>query len=188
MESHERIANNRGVIFSNMTRAELAQVTRNNLLSLPYVQGVNNHMGSVLTSNRQAMAWLMAALKEHQGMFFLDSRTTNLTVALAAAQAAKIPSTRRDVFLDNIPQAANIRNQFARLIAFARLQGTAVGIAHPRIETIKVLQEILPRLSNFGVTLQPLSAVIARRSLERQYHNPYSKLPELDKITAKLIR
>ncbi len=175
MEAEEGLFLGQGGITHTMTHAALSRVVRMDLSLIPYVRGVNNHMGSLLTQNRTTMAWVMADLRERPGLFFIDSRTTPATVALEAAQAAGLSATRRDLFLDNVPQPVDVRIQFARLVALARLQGTAVGIAHPRPATLDMLKEMLPRLAALGVRLVPISETVARRAAEpTPLHNPYS--------------
>jgi polysaccharide deacetylase 2 family uncharacterized protein YibQ len=73
---------------------------------LPYCEGVNNHMGSLATTDEEVMSAVMATLKKHN-KFFLDSRTTNISIAYAIAQKYHIKSYRNDLFLDspNISQS-----------------------------------------------------------------------------------
>ena len=70
------------------------------LQSVPYAIGVNNHMGSRLTSMFNPMRSFMDILK-HRDLFFVDSRTSVKTVAEEAALHAGIPVARRHVFLDH---------------------------------------------------------------------------------------
>jgi polysaccharide deacetylase 2 family uncharacterized protein YibQ len=70
-----------GAVTLNMTHKEFARVVEANLAAVPYVQGINNHMGSLLTRHPGHMLWLMEELQRHPRMFFVDSRTTVATVA-----------------------------------------------------------------------------------------------------------
>jgi polysaccharide deacetylase 2 family uncharacterized protein YibQ len=56
------------------------------LAKVPYAAGINNHMGSRMTAQREPMAWLMGELQQRH-LFFVDSRTSAATVAAAEAQA-----------------------------------------------------------------------------------------------------
>jgi len=110
------------------------------------------------------MAWLMEAVRAHGGLFFIDSRTTQLSVAEQLAREYQVPVLRRDVFLDHHPNESSIRGQFEQLIERAKRQGYAVGIGHPYPETIKVLNELLPQLAARGVMMLPISQQVQRHS------------------------
>jgi len=185
MEPREGLSLGPGGLLHTMNHLELSQTLRTDLALIPHIRGVNNHMGSLLTQQSEAMAWVMADIKSHEGLFFIDSRTTAATVALDAAQKAGLSATRRDLFLDNVSQPAAIRVQFARLVALARLQGTALGIAHPRPATLQMLEDLLPRLPALGVRLRPVSETVARRAANPtllQRYNPYGPLPGAEGI------
>ena len=68
--------------------------------AVPYTAGINNHMGSRMTAQPAAMAWLMAEL-QRRNKFFVDSRTSAQTVAAAEAQKIDLAHVSRDVFLDD---------------------------------------------------------------------------------------
>jgi hypothetical protein len=125
---------------------------------VPTAVGVNNHMGSRLSADADAMAALMPVLREHQ-LYFFDSRTTPETVAAIQATKAGVPTISRKVFLDHESGHAAIRSALAEAAAYAREQPT-VAIAHPSIEMVEVLREELPRLREQGVAIYPLSRVL----------------------------
>ncbi len=152
-----------GALTSNMSRQDMHNTLLNDLASIPHVSGINNHMGSLLTQRPEAMDWLMYAVKQRGQLYFVDSRTTAATVALQAARAHRIPSTRRDVFLDHDPRPQAIRIQLRRLLQAARRHGTALAIGHPHIDTMQVLSEWLPTLASEGVRLVPVASIIERR-------------------------
>lgn len=120
--------------------------------TVPYAAGVNNHEGSLGTSNRSLMDELMPLLRQ-RNLFFIDSRTTAATVAEAAAQGAGVPTTSRNVFLDDEQSAGAIRKQFSLAIRDAKEKGSALAIGHPHPETLQVLAEMLPEAERQGVTL-----------------------------------
>lgn len=131
------------------------------LENFPAATGVNNHMGSLLTQHPGHMAWLMQTLAEHKGLYFVDSRTTDKTIAATIAGEYAIPHTSRNVFLDNKPRdEAHVRLQLKRLLRLARQQGHALAIGHPHPATIKVLKQMLPRLAAQGYEIVPVSRYI----------------------------
>jgi polysaccharide deacetylase 2 family uncharacterized protein YibQ len=120
--------------------------------TVPYAAGVNNHEGSLGTSDPKLMRELMPLLREHH-LFFIDSRTTAATVAETAAHSAGVPAASRNVFLDDDQSAGAVRKQFALAIRDAREKGSALAIGHPHPETLQVLTEMLPEAGRQGVTL-----------------------------------
>jgi len=133
------------------------------LLKVPYAAGINNHMGSRMTAQREPMAWLMGELQRRH-LFFVDSRTSAATVAAAEAQAQGLAHVSRDVFLDDVRTAEAITQQLQQGIALAHKQGSAVLIGHPYPQTLEVLERELPRLKNQGIELIRLKQMIAVRS------------------------
>jgi polysaccharide deacetylase 2 family uncharacterized protein YibQ len=45
-----------------------------------HVQGINKHMSSALTQNKQTMKWVMETLQDEQ-LYFIDSLTSANSVA-----------------------------------------------------------------------------------------------------------
>lgn len=135
------------------------------LLKVPFAAGVNNHMGSRMTAEPEAMGWLMAELQRRH-LFFIDSRTSAKTVAAAQAQKAGLASLSRDVFLDDERTAEAIARQLRIAIELAHKQGSAVVIGHPYPVTLEVLERELPRLKAQGVELIGLRRMISVRGNE----------------------
>ncbi|MFC4351430.1 divergent polysaccharide deacetylase family protein [Fodinicurvata halophila] len=133
--------------------------------------GVNNHMGSRLTANRDAMKQVLAEVKE-RGLLFVDSRTSAETVALDVARELGVPSIGRDVFLDHEQSREFIEAQLAHLEDIARKRGSAVGIAHPHDVTLEVLSEWQSDLKERGFTLVPVSDIV------REYQERIARLAE----------
>ncbi|MCU0122538.1 divergent polysaccharide deacetylase family protein [Pseudomonas vlassakiae] len=142
---------------------ELARRLDAALAKVPYAAGINNHMGSRMTAQREPMAWLMGELQRRH-LFFVDSRTSAATVAAAEAQAQGLAHVSRDVFLDDVRTTEAITGQLQQGIALAHKQGSAVLIGHPYPQTLEVLARELPRLKGQGVILIKLPQMIAERS------------------------
>lgn len=157
---HERAVYDKGVLTLDMTRRQFLETLSDDIAAVPHVSGLNNHMGSLLTRHPGHMEWLMQAISDRGGLFFVDSRTTTATVAQRLAQEHSIPNIERKVFLDNDPDPAAIRRQFRLLIATARREGTALGIGHPYPGTLDILSEELEKLEHQGIQLLPVSRLI----------------------------
>jgi polysaccharide deacetylase 2 family uncharacterized protein YibQ len=125
--------------------------------------GINNHMGSKLTADREAMSVVMSELRA-RGLMWLDSRTDANTVGEALAAEYGVPHLGRDVFLDNEDDIDAILGQLAKVEAIARQQGFAVAIGHPRDFTTAALKRWLPTLGGKGIAIAPVSEVLNRRA------------------------
>lgn len=112
---------------------------------LPNAIGMNNHMGSVATSNRLLMTHLMQHLAEKH-LFFLDSRTIGSSVAAKVAKQYGVKALERHIFLDASDEYNEVEKQFQQAIRYARKHGLAIMIGHPRKNTISVLYKELAKL------------------------------------------
>lgn len=122
------------------------------LATVPHASGVNNHQGSLGTSDAALMNEIMPALHDRE-LFFIDSRTTPKSVAVNAARRAHVPFAARDVFLDDDENAAAVSRQLELAVREAKERGSAIAIGHPHAETLQVLGEKAPEISREGVDL-----------------------------------
>jgi len=136
-------------IFSDYATERIQDITQNALTAVPYARGMNNHMGSRLTQNAEAMTAVLQMVKK-QGFFFVDSVTSPQSVAFALAQESGIPSGRNALFLDPIEEEVAVVKRLYRLAEQARHQGTVIGIGHAKPITLRALQRVLPELEEQG--------------------------------------
>jgi polysaccharide deacetylase 2 family uncharacterized protein YibQ len=148
-----------GALKTSMSDEELKWQIEDVLNTFDGFVGINNHMGSKLTSDTRAMDIVMDELKK-RGLLFIDSRTTASSVGYKEAAKKKIPYAVRHVFLDPMPGEAILKRQLKKLEYVASQRGYAIGIGHPRDATIKALQEWLPTLDEKRITLVPVSEII----------------------------
>jgi polysaccharide deacetylase 2 family uncharacterized protein YibQ len=147
-----------GTLLTSMSPDELINQLDQNLNTLPGVKGINNHMGSRLTSESTQMYQIFSILKKRE-LFFIDSRTTAESLCEPSARLLQVPFAQRDVFIDHYIEPDFIRNQIKELIRIAKKNGEAIGIMHPHSTTLKVLQEMMPDLKG-QVRLVPASKVV----------------------------
>ena len=142
-----------GTIQIDTTRTQLIKIFEADLASIPHVDGISSHMGSLLTQHPGHMLWLMYAVKTKGDLFFVDSYTSASSIAMQMAREQGVPSIRRDVFLDNVPTRRAIDKEFKRLKTLAKQHGTAVGIGHPHEVTFRYLENAFPELVEEGIEL-----------------------------------
>lgn len=162
MANHKDMPLGPGGLYPEMSEEEYKQQLRANLASIPQVQGMNNHMGSLLTEQQAPMRWTMQVVKQ-QGLYFIDSLTSNHTVAFKEAKRAGVPSLKRHVFLDNDTTEKALQQQFKQAIRIAGQRGHVVLIAHPYPETLQFLEENLPLLTPQGIKLSRLDLFFQKR-------------------------
>jgi polysaccharide deacetylase 2 family uncharacterized protein YibQ len=148
MEPQGEAAPGPNAVLTSMTDAEIAAITRANLRAVPYARGVNNHMGSRATTDRRVMSSVFNALPD--GMYFIDSRTGQGSVAEAVAREMRVRTASRHIFLDNEQSEDAIRRQIRLVAETARAEGTAVAIGHLYPATIATLEEEIPGLKRQG--------------------------------------
>ena len=142
----------------DMSSDEIERIIREAVNSVPYAVGLNNHMGSAMTSSLFGMQKVMQAL-ERYNLYFLDSMTIGNSQAMRAAAGTGVKVIKRKVFLDDTQNEADIRRQFTRAVELARRNGSAIAIGHPHPSTVRVLQQMIPTLPS-DITLVHASSLL----------------------------
>ncbi len=148
-------------LLQSMDSAELQNQLRKWLDGMPYVVGCNNHMGSRLTEQADSMTAVLEVLQE-RGLFFVDSRTSAASIAAKEACRIGVPTTLRDVFLDNVREVPAIAREIRKLAGMARRRGSAVGICHPYPETLAALRQEAEVLRQQGIEVVPVSQLLTQ--------------------------
>ncbi len=148
-----------GAILMNMTADAIQRAIHENLQTVPFAVGVNNHMGSRLTASAEKMRIVLQTLQE-QKLFFLDSRTSGRTVAYKTARQLGLRSAERNVFLDSIPGYDFAKSQLQELAALAEQGKSAIAIGHPKDATFKALEDMLPEFQERSIEIVRLSQFV----------------------------
>jgi len=139
-----RAAHEPSALNETMDEDQLTANVHSLLAEIPFIRGVNNHMGSHLTEFDFFMRPVMDSIRGYNPqLYFLDSRTSAHSVAHAQALDAGLSSISRDIFLDNETNPESIRLQYNIWLTQARERGSAIAIGHPYPSTLKVLRERL---------------------------------------------
>jgi len=152
-----------GILKLHMTKKQFSQQLKTNIASVPYISGINNHMGSLLTQHPGHMDWLMSEISNLDNVYFVDSRTSNKSVVTEAATNHQVPNLVRDIFLDPDFRPETIRKQFDQFIRVTKKNGQAIAIAHPHPKTLEFLQANLHKLTENGIKLVPVSKLLELR-------------------------
>ncbi|QSX37324.1 divergent polysaccharide deacetylase family protein [Shewanella sedimentimangrovi] len=164
-----------GGLTNQMSESQFKQQVAQAMDSVPYIKGVNNHMGSLLTQLPAPMSWLMEMLKSRE-LYFIDSATTKFSRGEEMAEQRGVPSLRRQLFLDNDISHKGLERQFRQLLELSKGPGMTVAIAHPHPTTVAFLKANLPSLSKEGIDLIPASQLLPLALARKQGTNPTAAL------------
>lgn len=160
-QSRDSVDLEKNTITTDMSDAKIKAVVAGQLSQIPYIKGVNNHMGSKATEDPRVMRVVFDYLKKKR-LYFLDSFVTADSVCSIIAREAKIGFAKRDIFLDNEEDADYINAQIDTLEEEAVKNGFAIGIGHDRKATLEVLKERLPKLQKNGFKFVTVSQVLRK--------------------------
>jgi len=151
------------VITTDMSPARIRQVIDTALQGVPYVQGMNNHMGSKATEDQALMTVVLHEMKR-RNLFFIDSRVTLKSVVPSLAKRIGLPCAERKVFLDNEADRDYITGQFEELAERARREGWAIGIGHARPLTWAVTRDQFALLEKQGFRIISVTELLKHLS------------------------
>ncbi|MDR0718159.1 MAG: divergent polysaccharide deacetylase family protein [Treponema sp.] len=149
-----------GAIYAGMPESEIRSIVNRNLDEIWPVAGINNHEGSKVTMDREAMEIILAICRE-RGILFLDSRTTADTQAPIVALAMGMSIEERDVFLDNSQDPASILGYLNKGLKKAEEKGKSVMIGHTWSPALApILSEKYSTLKAGGYSFATVSDII----------------------------
>jgi polysaccharide deacetylase 2 family uncharacterized protein YibQ len=164
MEAINRDADpGKNALLVNLSPGEIQQRLDWDLSQFPGYVGINNHMGSRFTQDPAGMQIVLETLKA-KGLLFVDSRTIASSVGDALAGRLGVTHLKRDVFLDNVIDEADIRKELARTEAIARKQGFVIAIGHPHPDTVAALRQWIPEAKARGFVLVPITAIAKKQA------------------------
>ncbi len=140
---------------------KIAKLLDKAMKQIPNAKGLNNHRSYRGTMNRPLMHAFMALLKP-TGLYFIDSKVSEKSVAYAEAKLAGIPAAMNYIFLDTaeLHTQAFCAKGLKSAVAHARKHGSAVAIGHHYFRsTFDCLKEEIPKYEREGVVFVRASAL-----------------------------
>lgn len=125
------------------------------------VKGINNHMGSKFTEDKERLGYIIDILKL-QNMFFLDSKTTSLSKGKELALDKEVDFASRDIFLDNENNYDYIFSQLLKAEKIAFNKGYAIAICHPKSNTYPALKDWIETLKDKEIKLVHVSQIVQK--------------------------
>jgi uncharacterized protein len=152
----------RGALFTSMTAHEIRKTLEEDMKSVPHVEGVNNHMGSKFMEEREPLRVVFDVL-HGRGLYFVDSVTTDASVARELAGEKPLRFATRDLFIDDAEDRGWARVHLERLLETRNEWNELLLIGHPYPETVIALEEMIPRFQSRGIEFVPLFALVESR-------------------------
>ncbi|MCL2252405.1 MAG: divergent polysaccharide deacetylase family protein [Treponema sp.] len=147
-------------IISGMNANEIREVLTRNIAEVGPVAGMNNHQGSKITMDTEAMKTILSFCAENN-IYFLDSRTTAETVVPVVAQQMGMKIAERNVFIDNEQNKDAMIRYISTGLTRAQRNGSAVMIGHTwSPDLAPLLAEMFPRYIEQGYTLKKVSDIL----------------------------
>ncbi|MBW6513924.1 MAG: divergent polysaccharide deacetylase family protein [Candidatus Syntrophosphaera sp.] len=145
-------------ILVQMSKAEVDRTLARHLHGMDLCIGINNHMGSLATTDHDVMGHVMDFLKGRD-LLFLDSRTTNVSIAYQTAQKAHLQAYRNDLFLDSPDiSSATMERKIAQIKSLGGSRSGVIAITHCHSqEKLDYLKTFIRKIEAEGFTLLPLS-------------------------------
>ena len=159
--SYPREKPGQGALFTDMNDEELNFQLEKDIASVPYISGVNNHMGSKFMMDEKKLTLIFNKLKTNK-LFFIDSRTSSDSKAFVTAENVGLPVAARKIFLDNSRDYNKIYNN---VINIAKKDGDVspvIIIGHPYPETIRAISDAMKVLREKGVSIVRVSQIIKK--------------------------
>lgn len=148
-----------GALYTGYEIERIARIMDKNISEVPFAVGVNNHMGSRFTSCPNDINKALTFIKNRR-LYFVDSITSNRSVAYQTARKMDIATAKRNVFLDTTPEETAILSQLTKLMQAAKTYGQAIGIGHPYPQTARALDYFLSHIDLSEVTLVSVSQIL----------------------------
>ncbi len=151
----------KGALLISMNEREMRSQLEEDLRAVPFVRGVNNHMGSRFMQDRKKLGVLFSELRKRD-LYFIDSLTTADSKAAEVAGETGVKFASREVFIDHARDREMVFRNMKDLLKKKGQRQDLLIIGHPYPETIQALKTFLPRLRSAGVEVISLSELITR--------------------------
>ncbi len=155
-------------IYVHLSEKEIKHRMEGYIKQFPLCVGANNHMGSFATTDESVMRIVLQVLKDHD-LYFVDSRTSQSSIAYDVAKKMMIPTAENQLFLDT-PSITErtLPNKINQLKYLAKKKDKILVITHCATQDrYEFLKEFVKEIEELNFKLVPVSELFK------------SKLPEI---------
>lgn len=127
--------------------------------------GVTNHMGSRFTTSGPDLKPVLEQIKT-RGLLFLDSRSSEQSVAAKLAKESGMAWAINSRFIDPTASRDAIDNELAEIQKIAKKTGYAVAMGSAYPVTIERVATWIPKAEAAGFAIAPVSAIAGKQPLK----------------------
>lgn len=139
-------------IGTDMSDSKIKATANEILDQVPHAIGMNNHQGSLATSDQRVMSDIMQVMRS-RGLAYLDSRTISSSVGEQTARSNGVETSRNNLFIDNDASVEAVKSRLRQAAHIAQSNGSAIVIGHCRANTAQAISEMVDELHNEGIDL-----------------------------------
>ncbi|MDQ6993974.1 MAG: divergent polysaccharide deacetylase family protein [Mariprofundaceae bacterium] len=150
MGEHYRNRMDNSFLRVGMDETTVRKMMLADLARIPYIEGINNHMGSRLTSMIEPMTWVMQVCREKK-LFFVDSKTSSKSLAATVAKQYGLSWGSRSIFLDDSVKLDALEKSWKKIERCVQRQQHCIVIAHPHRQSLDFLESKLSVLQHWPV-------------------------------------
>jgi len=149
----------RWIILKGMSQEEIRKIFREALKDAPQARGVNNHMGSLITTREDEMKPLLEEIKE-LGLYFVDSKTASNSIAYSLAQEMGVRTAQNKFFLDNEKRVDYVRQRLEKMVSSLDKAEKVIGLGHIDMVTGEAILSFIANLDKRKVKLVFVSEIV----------------------------
>ena len=145
-------------IYVHQSKKEIVRKLEHFIRQLPLCIGANNHMGSLVTTDENVMEIVLQVIKDNN-MFFVDSRTSNSSIAYDVAKRMMVPTFKSSIFLDT-PDVSKktMKTKLEQLKNLGKSREKILVITHCATkERYEYLKEFIIRIEKMDFEIVPVS-------------------------------
>ncbi|MDA3813637.1 MAG: divergent polysaccharide deacetylase family protein, partial [Candidatus Cloacimonetes bacterium] len=148
-------------IYVHLSEKEIRRRMEGYIKQFPLCVGANNHMGSFATTDESVMKNVLQVVKDHD-LYFVDSRTSQSSIAYDTAKKMLIPTLENQFFLDT-PSLTDktLAIKLRQLKNLARNREKILVITHCATQDrYDFLKEFIKEIGKLDVELVPVSELL----------------------------
>ena len=145
-------------IYVHLSDKEIRRRMERFIKQFPLCVGANNHMGSLATTDENVMRNVLTVLKQHN-LYFVDSRTSQSSVAYKMAKKMMIPTIENHLFLDTpFISEKTLKRKIQQLKVISKNNNKILVITHCATrERYEFLKNFLQQIAELDLELVPVS-------------------------------